>query len=81
MKQVEIRIKGKVDKDWKDWFSGLNIAYTPYGETVLAGLIRDQAELRGVLFRLTDLGLELVSLNASSQSPGSLGKFTREGGD
>ena len=65
MKQVEIRIKGKVDKDWSDWFSGLNITYTPYGETVLAGPIRDQAELRGVLFRLTDLGLELVSLNTS----------------
>ena len=57
MKKVEIRIKGKLDKDWSDWFSGLNFAYTPYGETVLVGPIRDQAELRGVLFRLTDLGL------------------------
>ena len=81
MKQVEIRIKGKVDKDWSDWFSSLNIAHTPYGETVLLGPIRDQAELRGVLCRLTDLGLELVSFNALLQSPGVLGKSTREGGD
>ena len=81
MKQVEIRIKGKVDKDWTDWFSGLNIAYTHYGETVLTGPILDQAELRGVLFRLTDLGLELISLNASPRSPGILEKSTREGGD
>ena len=40
------------------------------GETVLAGSIRDQAELRGMLFRLTDLGLDLVSLNTSPHVAG-----------
>jgi hypothetical protein len=81
MKKIEIRIKGKLDKDWTDWFSSLNIAHTPYGETVLVGPIRDQAELRGVLCRLTDLGLELIYLNASTQSPGVSAKSRREGGD
>ena len=81
MQQVEIRVKGQIDKDWSDWFGGLNIAYTPQGETILVGSIRDQAELRGVLFRLTDLGLELVSLDTSPQSLGAIGKSTRGGGD
>jgi hypothetical protein len=65
MERIEIRVKGQLDQNWSDWFGGLAIAHTMQGETVLAGPIRDQAELRGVLFRLTDLGLELVSLNTS----------------
>jgi len=80
MQEIEIRVKGQIDRGWSDWFGGLAIAHTIQGETVLAGSIRDQAELRGMLFRLTDLGLELVSLNASPWSPGFLGKSTREGG-
>jgi hypothetical protein len=63
MQKIEIRIRGQIDRSWSDWFSGLSINHTPWGETVLAGPIRDQAELRGVLVRLADLGLELTSLN------------------
>ena len=63
MQQVEIIIKGQLDRDWSDWFGGLAITHTMQDETVLAGPIRDQAALRGMLFQLTDLGLELVSLN------------------
>jgi hypothetical protein len=65
MQKIEIRVKGQIDRDWSDWFGGLAIAHTIHGETVLAGSIRDQAELRGMLFRLADLGLELVSLDTS----------------
>ena len=81
MQKIEIRVKGQIDRSWSDWFGGLTINHTPRGETVLAGSIRDQAELRGMLFRLADLGLELVSLNASHQVLGALGKSTRGGGD
>lgn len=81
MQQIEIRVKGQMDKGWSDWFGGLNIAHTLQGETELAGSIRDQAELRGLLFRLTDLGLELVSLKTSPRSLGALGKSTTGGGD
>ena len=64
MQNIEIRVRGQIDKSWSDWFSGLDIAHTPQGETVLAGPIRDQAELRGMLSRLLDLGLELTSVTA-----------------
>ena len=63
MEKIEIRIRGQIDRNWSGWFGGLRINHTPRGETVLTGPIRDQAELRGVLFRLADLGLELISLN------------------
>jgi len=70
MERIEIRVKGQLDRNWSDWFGGLAIAHTMQGETVLAGYIRDQAELRGMLFRLTDLGLELVSLDTSPRVTG-----------
>ena len=60
MQQIEIHIRGQIDRDWSDWFGGLTLCRTPQGETVLNGSIRDQAELRGLLSRLADLGLELI---------------------
>jgi len=65
MEWIEIRVKGQMDCNWSDWFGGLDIAHTMPGETILTGPIRDQAELRGVLCRMTDLGLVLVSLETS----------------
>jgi len=62
MQQIEIRIKGQIDQDWSDWCGGLTITHTEGGETVLAGSVRDQAALRGLLDRLSDLGLELISV-------------------
>jgi hypothetical protein len=66
MRKVEIIVKGQVDKDWSEWFGSLEITHTTGGETMLAGHIRDQAELRGILARLADLGLELISVNTLS---------------
>jgi len=63
MKQVEIRIKGKVDKGWMDWFGNLTITHSSQGDSILTGSVQDQAELRGVLTRLADLNLELISVN------------------
>jgi hypothetical protein len=65
MRQVEIIVKGQVDKGWSDWFGGLQIKHTAHGGTLLRGPVRDQAELRGILSRLADLGLELISVNTS----------------
>ena len=67
MQKVEIKVRGQIDKSWSNWFNSLTVAHTSQGETVLAGPIRDQAELRGVLFRLTDLGLELRSLTTETR--------------
>ena len=67
MQKIEIRVKERTDQGWSDWFGDLVIAHTMQGETVLVGYIHDQAELRGMLFRLVDFGLELISLDTSSQ--------------
>ena len=60
--QIEIRIKGQIDQDWSGWLGGLTVTHTQQGETALNGSIRDQAELRGILSRLANLGLELISV-------------------
>ena len=65
MIQVEIMIKGQLDEDWSEWFGSFEITHTA-GRSTLAGSIRDQAELRGMLSRLADLGLELISVNTLS---------------
>jgi hypothetical protein len=66
MQQVEIRVKGHLDRDWSDRLGGLDITHTTDGKTVLSGPLRDQAELRGTLSHLADLGLELISVNTLS---------------
>ena len=66
MQQVEIHLRGHIGLDWSDWLGGLSITHTETGETVLAGTVRDQAALRGVLDRLADLGLQLISVTATS---------------
>jgi len=62
MQKVEIRIRGELDKSWSDWFGGFNITHNPQNESTLVGLVRDQAQLRGILSKLADLGLELISV-------------------
>ena len=62
MQNIEIRIKGKIAKHWSSWFAGLTIRYTEKDETVLTGTVADQATLYGVLNRLRDLGLPLLSV-------------------
>lgn len=62
MQKVKIRIKGEIDKGWADWFGNLTIAYTSHGDSIFTGSVRDQAELRGILSKLADLGLDLVSV-------------------
>jgi hypothetical protein len=66
MQQVEIRIKGEIDENWSSWFSGFDIEHKPQGESILVGSVRDQAELRGILSKLADLSVELISVNVKS---------------
>ncbi len=59
-----ITLKGLLDLDWSDWFDGLTVTHdAERGETILSGPIRDQAELHGVLSKVRDLGLSLISVN------------------
>jgi hypothetical protein len=68
MQQVEIRIKGHIDRDWSDWVTALAAVHTREGETVLTGFVRDQAALFGLLSRVADLGLQLDSVISNSKN-------------
>jgi hypothetical protein len=59
----QIRIKGHLDSQWADWFGGLTITREEDGDTLLAGPVIDQAALYGLLKRVRDLGMPLVSVN------------------
>lgn len=59
----EIRIKGHLDNRWADWFDGLTITWADNGETRLTGTVVDQAALHGLLKKIRDLGMELLSIN------------------
>jgi hypothetical protein len=57
-----IRIEGCLEEGWADWFDGMAIQPGPCDETSITGLIRDQAELIGLINRIHDLGLGLISV-------------------
>jgi ABC-type multidrug transport system ATPase subunit len=59
--QYEIRVRGHLDGDWSDWFDGLRIEPIEGGETRLHGPIADQSALHGVLTKIRDSGLPLLS--------------------
>ena len=60
--RYEIRLTGHLDSHWTAWFDGLTVSYNTDGTTVISGPITDQAALHGVLQRVRDLGLPLVSV-------------------
>jgi hypothetical protein len=59
----EIEVQGGLDCHWSEWFDGLTVARDENDNTILRGSIPDQAALRGVLLRIFDLGLVLLSVN------------------
>ena len=60
--RYEIRVEGELDQRWSAWFDGLRIGTEPGGVTVLSGPVADQAALHGVLEKIRDLALPLVSV-------------------
>ena len=58
----EIRVAGHLSANWAARFEGLSMRHEPEGETVLSGML-DQAALHGVLVKIRDLGLNLISVN------------------
>jgi len=59
----QIRIKGHLGRQWTDWFEGLTITLSDNGETLLTGSVVDQAALHGLLKKVRDLGMPLLSVN------------------
>jgi hypothetical protein len=59
----QIRVKGHLGHQWTDWFEGLTITHEESGNTLLASPATDQAALHGILKKVRDLGLPLISVN------------------
>ncbi len=57
----QIRIKGHLGPRWSDWFGGVTIALEDNGDTLLTGPVEDQAALHGLLRKVRDLGMPLIS--------------------
>jgi hypothetical protein len=67
MERIEILVKGHIDVSWSDWLTSLSINHTDDGNTLIEGNIRDQSTLYGVLGRLSDLGIKLISVSHGGQ--------------
>ncbi|HSR29689.1 MAG TPA: hypothetical protein VLY63_03920 [Anaerolineae bacterium] len=68
----EIRLKGHVDEHWSEWFDNLTISHDEDDNTILAGPVADQSALHGLLKKVHDLGLRLISVTeveANSSDP------------
>jgi len=64
--RYEIRLQGRLDDRWVSWFDGMELTAEPGGVTVLRGAVADQAALHGLLARLRDVGLPLISVTPAS---------------
>lgn len=61
--RYEIRLQGQLDESWSDWFEGFTLASESDGTTTLTGPVIDQAALHGLLRRVGNLGVTLISVN------------------
>jgi hypothetical protein len=66
----QIRLKGHLSPRWRDWFDGLTLTPEDNGNTVLTGRVVDQAALHGLLKRVRDSGIPLLSVNPVKAGPG-----------
>jgi hypothetical protein len=65
MQFVTIKIKGKLDESWAEWFEGFDLSCQEPDETILSGLVKDQADFYGLIGKLRDLGLQLTFVISS----------------
>jgi hypothetical protein len=67
-----IRVKGHLPSEWTEWFDNMTIALEPNGDTILSGPVVDQPALYGLLAKVRDLGLTLISVDRveDDNSPG-----------
>ncbi|MGB7877042.1 MAG: hypothetical protein WBL25_21880 [Anaerolineales bacterium] len=65
----QIRLEGHLGRQWTEWFDGLTITLENNGDTVLTGPVVDQAALHGLLRKVSDLGIPLLSVNQVTSDP------------
>lgn len=76
--RYEIRLRGHLDSRWAAWFDGLTLTHSSDGTTIISGPVADQAALHGLLQKVRDLGLPLVSVTqAQPGQPGAPGTGPR----
>ena len=68
MKHVEIRVQGQIDQQWSEWFGNLTIMSVGHEQSLLAGIVPDQAALYGILTKLRDLSLVLISVSVDADA-------------
>ena len=68
MPNYEIRVKGRLDQHWSSWFDGLTLGYEGDDITVLRGPLVDEAALHGVLNKVRDLAVPLLSVSRVPES-------------
>ncbi len=68
-KRYEICLKGRLDSSWAEWLGGMSLTHSNDGTTVLAGPVADQVALHGLLQKLRDLGVTLISVNENEAEP------------
>jgi hypothetical protein len=73
----QIRIRGHLGSRWTDWFEGLTVTLEADGNTLLAGPVIDQAALHGILKRVRDLGMPLLSVNSIGRGPQDISEVKR----
>lgn len=71
---MEIRVKGQLSDQWRDWFENMDLRLLENGEMILSGAIADQAALMGILNNLNRLNLTLLSVNEVSQPKSNIEK-------
>jgi hypothetical protein len=71
MISIEVIVKGQLNDKWSGWFDGLTISHSSDDETILIGIVADQAALYGIISRLRDLGLPLISVSSKEKKENS----------
>jgi hypothetical protein len=77
-KVFQIRIQGHMGQQWMDWFEGLQITLEKDGTTLLRGPVTDQSALHGILKKIRDLGMPLLSVNLVGPGSKKNGKVPGE---
>ncbi len=75
----EIKIKGHLDQRWSDWFENLELKHLEGNETLLSGFLLDQAALHGLIERIRDLNLTLISVVSGNPPISNKGNSSNEG--